>query len=1432
MAGVITDPANIIIDAGVTLNMTGDTSFNAGSSFIMDPTATILGAGNNLSISALNASTLGNITGVNLLTLSLISGSSPIVFTSNSSSAFSVTTVKTNNLSSLSRNVTDGSGNQEIFSDSNQPGGLQYMLNNLSGSYILENNINASETSNWNGGTGFTPIGTMQNGGSLIFSGTFNGNGMTISNLTINNTTSGLYTNQGFSQNDVGLFGYTASNSLIENIGLLNVSITANSTINPNRSAGALVGDNQGSIINSYATGIVIGNPASGSASNYANASDLAGYTGGLVGVNDGSISNSSANVTVTAGGYTGGLVGENGYQSNGFISNSFALGTVTGGSVDYKYNPNPVSDPNCNLNDCNSYHSITGGLVGEDQNSTSYITDSYAKGNVTGGGNVGGLVGDFNGINITYSYATGSVTNITSSADQGQNNSGSSGGLVGSFNNGTISYSYATGNVNGGYSGSGGLAGNNSGTIEYSYATGNVSGEGTYNVIGGLVGANGGNNSGTNLIENSYATGNVTETNILSSDVSGAGGLVGLNDGAYIYDSYSIGNVTGGTLSSTTAAGGLVGITAFSNPSIIMNSYSTGLVTGNNSGGLIGANNFGGAGSTLTNDAWYTASAANAIGNNNHGAAVHTLASLGDGTDVSTVSNFYVSTATVYDQSNSTGHEWDFTNTTGTWKIPTPYYPVLRSSVVTLIVLTPSTITAGTPFSITVEAVNNAYNDIAQSYAGTVQFSSTDAYPAVLPSNYTFTGKGTGLDNGTHTFTNGVTLFTAGNQTITAADTHTASPVNTASPITTGTSSGITVSPGSSYKEVVTGTTGNLTITPYDQYNNLSGTSITGAVNIPASSGVYNSLIIDLTNGNTASLGGSITLNGKLKIYSGSTFNPGTFTITGSILDNFGTLLVNGATLASNYSFSGTRTSESGSTVNYDGTTQTIDNTLTYYNLLFSGSGTKTFNGNINTTNVTVGVGTTINPGSFVINGDINIGLATINGTLLVEAANFNANYGNFASGIFGSSSLVNYAANINQTIDTKVPYYNLITSGSGTKTLDGNITLPGNLTIGNSTTLALGGYTATVNGNFVNNGSVAFAVTGITAQNKNYDGTANATINTASAALNGTLVIDGNTVTLNTTGAIGTFTSSTAGNGIDVTVTGLTASGTGFNGSYTITPQPTVTANITTLPILTVSGITANNKTYDGTSSATLNFGSAVLELNGVPLTDPNLTLVSSGAIGTFSDKNVSTGKTVTITGLTLGGTDASNYALSQPITVTANITPAPLTITATNQSKTYGSALTLGTTGFTTGTLFNTDSVTGVTLNSSGAAATANVAGSPYSIVPTAAVGSGLGNYNISYNNGSLTVNVAPLTITATNQSKTYGSALTLGTTGFTTSTLFNGDTVTGVTLNHAGAAGTAVVSGSPYSIIPNSAVGTGLGNYNISYVNGSLTVNTAP
>ena len=89
-----------------------------------------------------------------------------------------------------------------------------------------------------------------------------------------------------------------------------------------------------------------------------------------------------------------------------------------------------------------------------------------------------------------------------------------------------------------------------------------------------------------------------------------------------------------------------------------------------------------------------------------------------------------------------------------------------------------------------------------------------------------------------------------------------------------------------------------------------------------------------------------------------------------------------------------------------------------------------------------------------------------------------------------------------------------------------------------------------------------------------------------------------------------------------------------------------------------MTLSGISAANKIYDGNANATLTIGTPGL-VGVVSGDNDNLTVGSSpgGVSGSFSDQNVGTGKTVTISGFSLGGDAVGNYVL-QP-TVTADIT-----------------------------------------------------------------------------------------------------------------------------------------------------------------------------
>ena len=190
--------------------------------------------------------------------------------------------------------------------------------------------------------------------------------------------------------------------------------------------------------------------------------------------------------------------------------------------------------------------------------------------------------------------------------------------------------------------------------------------------------------------------------------------------------------------------------------------------------------------------------------------------------------------------------------------------------------------------------------------------------------------------------------------------------------------------------------------------------------------------------------------------------------------------------------------------------------------------------------------------------------------------------------------------------------------------------------------------------------------SISGVTANNKVYDGATAATLNIGSARLSG--VIGGDVVTLVSSGATGVFANKNAGSGKSVNTSGFSITGTDA-ANYVLT-QPVITANITRATLV-LSGITANSKIYNATTAATLNTGAA--RLSGIIGSDA-VYPVTSGATGTFINKNVGTNKSVSTSGFTLSGTDAGNYTITHP-SVTANITVAGLTISGlTAGNKTY--------------------------------------------------------------------------------------------------------------------------------------------------------------
>ena len=186
---------------------------------------------------------------------------------------------------------------------------------------------------------------------------------------------------------------------------------------------------------------------------------------------------------------------------------------------------------------------------------------------------------------------------------------------------------------------------------------------------------------------------------------------------------------------------------------------------------------------------------------------------------------------------------------------------------------------------------------------------------------------------------------------------------------------------------------------------------------------------------------------------------------------------------------------------------------------------------------------------------------------------------------------------------------------------------------------------------------------------------------------------------------------------------------------------------------------------------------------------------------------------------------GTGLSNYLITY-VDGDLTVNRAALTITANDNTKTYGGTLNFSGNEFSDSGLLNSDSITSVTLTSAGAVPTAIVTHSPYAIIPSAATGAGLGNYTITYVDGTLTVTPAPLTITADNQTKVYGAALPTLTASYTG--FVNSDTAASLTVPPSlttTATAASHVSGNPFPI---TASGASSSNYTISYEDGSLTI----
>jgi filamentous hemagglutinin family protein len=373
---------------------------------------------------------------------------------------------------------------------------------------------------------------------------------------------------------------------------------------------------------------------------------------------------------------------------------------------------------------------------------------------------------------------------------------------------------------------------------------------------------------------------------------------------------------------------------------------------------------------------------------------------------------------------------------------------------------------------------------------------------------------------------------------------------------------------------------------------------------------------------------------------------------------------------------------------------------------------------------------------------------------------------------------------------------------AGSGKAVaLSGGLLADGTGFASNYTLASPAGLTATIT-------QKSLAVSGITAADKTYDGTTAATVATGGAMLQG--LVAGDTVTV---GATGRFADADAGTGKPVTL--ASTHGGADAGNYAFVDQATAAASIAPKS-LTIAGLAAASKTYDGTTAATLAGGT----LSGLVGSE---TLNLSGLTGAFADKDAGTGKAVAVSGGVLadGTGRAANYSLSVPASVVGAITPRALIVAGiTASDKVYDgtTAATVSGSGATLGGAVTGDDVG---LSASGAFTDKN-AGSGKTVALSASLtGHDAGNYTLAGQTAtSAAITPRALTvsgITAADKAYDGTTAATVSTSNVQLAGLVAGDTVT---VGASGAFADANAGNAKIVALTSAHGGSDAGNYAIA------------
>ena len=302
------------------------------------------------------------------------------------------------------------------------------------------------------------------------------------------------------------------------------------------------------------------------------------------------------------------------------------------------------------------------------------------------------------------------------------------------------------------------------------------------------------------------------------------------------------------------------------------------------------------------------------------------------------------------------------------------------------------------------------------------------------------------------------------------------------------------------------------------------------------------------------------------------------------------------------------------------------------------------------------------------------------------------------------------------------------------------------------------------------------------------------------------------GSAVTVDGSGQATFMTSTLTVAGSPHSVTATYSGFAPYDGSVgMLTPGQTVTPRALTV---TATGV---NKGYDGNADATVTLSDD--RVGGDILTD-------SYTSASFDDKNVGTGKPVSVSGISISGAAAGNYnLLNTTASTTANITARDLTVTATGINKEYDGNAT-ATVNLSDdrvlGDVF-TDSYTGASFDNKNVGV-----GKPVNVSGISISGADAGNYNLLNTTASTTANITPrdLTVTATGINKEYDGNAT-ATVNLSDDRVLGDvftDSYTGASFDNKN-----VGVGKPVNVSGISISGADAGNYNLLNTTASTTAN---